>query len=1664
MPSAFGIPSDTSNIASTDPHAFGDRSRYAQQPHHHYQQEQPSYSIEDEDHVHGQYYQQQQQQQQLPPPPQLQPQPSLQAQPLYHQAYSNYSLEHESQALSALSLHASYSHASMAAGGRQYIGNGGSGVNPYRRSSLATHENSSESTYSHEYQPTAIERTAYQYALRHAMLLDAETEQLAARTRSIGSKVDHRSSIHSYSSSENETVGMSVKTVSRATGLPNLTNRTPTLVLNQRGKTPVLVDQSNDDSSIAHESPGKRLWANAKEKGWRTSLFELSDSAARRLKSDISNMSKLKDKAKNKLNSSGSTSPPPLQPPALRTTLPVRDGGLPPSIIKALAQQLESSSEASTIHPFTAACFMGMFTVLDGNENGCIPGENWTLDDLFSEFTDALQRICADFGIRDNDSAAQMVSNQKGLFYKVLQGVLQSKAQSSREAGRALLKLDDYSPASPDGGFRPRSQSELPLPAAHRQQFGQDVAAEEAERASRLASTWLRQIFNVPTAAHRQMIRELRREVDQDTFVQDLRTSLVLVKGDKSFAGRPDEFVNEHMYTIWKEREILSLEQLINSYSIMPRFMSGEDIPAGRIKLEESAILSMDYEKIASAFEYIPSNSAECYRVLIEKAIEHDIVDKYSPSDDSKYLKQLSKPATDMLHRLTIAWRIRVSYREVCYLDIIDSHCASKRLPETYLIEAFGKVERNVHNIKPIEWPIAQFNYLVSIEERIEYRVLNVVKDVIEELDQHSAEKTAYIKRLLCALLVCDAKSPMDLKKPAPLVNGRRNEVLDILEPHISFRCDCLKKQCFGDEDLEQESSFGGYATLADHVLGDYEKCREMFSEPIFKRGDRRFDIAGIVAEIETKYFWDLLKRHIDRFGYVNKDANIEAAFELCALLVKIEDLHSQYSDVPLGGISSKRLFKETVDLLLERIDMQRILVVENALKQDRTFPEFSNGKHSTSVYDVLTCFSSHAEMAKHLDWPDTETKAYFLARFMELVCVTFENYAIKMLDMFKISLNSSSADSSDQRPTSRVLSSMLKSRKYKEQALSVGASTQEAISKLDQASSREISADACINLNNLTFALERLQDIQEILGIDETMERLGGENRPSIKDATSKVALLSFKVVRAEGLQIYKQQYDTKISTDQKPYVKLARTWLDKDNVQKRSTFASTRPATTGFLNPRWNESFDLQINTRDMMSTQIEARICTRDSPSAGSQSKTRARICFTLPSSLEINADGSEDIVLELEPAGHLVLQINMDRELDDAEFYSGRMFRYLRRVVAEMQQLIVEQVSTEIREYLRQILVTQHTRHRAGKIIGAGFASIERSVQFIKRSGRQSTSKIHVTPESCREALIPLFDYLESNLHVLFVSLYETTADEVITRVWNEALVAIEDILLPPLRGSSKGIAKSLGANPLKNIYECVDFLKWYFGGGDDMDGLPLEVLEGSKYMELIKVREMYFMTIQELIDAYMDEMRRSAVPITVDEISPSKNISSSASAPQLKGGPYNPSRPYFEAPSIATSLGNNSHENYNGTGPSRLRLDHPLPPIPSSSSIHPPPPALPPRLPGQNTSGIELDHRIHLSDDSFDTESQDIRTAIVPMFSNRAPLGRSRSVWAHKNAATIRAYERKNRMVTDTGDIILRLLRLRYGPDAQKFVEDQLDSRDKQVQYGMRRISNARVTK
>jgi len=142
---------------------------------------------------------------------------------------------------------------------------------------------------------------------------------------------------------------------------------------------------------------------------------------------------------------------------------------------------------------------------------------------------------------------------------------------------------------------------------------------------------------------------------------------------------------------------------------------------------------------------------------------------------------------------------------------------------------------------------------------------------------------------------------------------------------------------------------------------------------------------------------------------------------------------------------------------------------------------------------------------------------------------------------------------------------------------------------------------------------------------------------------------------------------------------------------------------------------------------------------------------------------------------------------------------------------------------------------------------------------------STEKPRTRPEDLTDveienAILPLFDYFETNLQTLNTYLSDSAKEMVMTRVWKEILVVIEGLLIPPLSEVSSDM-KPLSDKEVDIVFKWLKFLQDYFYANGE-GPVPMEVLRNQKYRDVVSIRLYYDWHTDALMEECVRMMQQS----------------------------------------------------------------------------------------------------------------------------------------------------------------------------------------------------------
>lgn len=125
----------------------------------------------------------------------------------------------------------------------------------------------------------------------------------------------------------------------------------------------------------------------------------------------------------------------------------------------------------------------------------------------------------------------------------------------------------------------------------------------------------------------------------------------------------------------------------------------------------------------------------------------------------------------------------------------------------------------------------------------------------------------------------------------------------------------------------------------------------------------------------------------------------------------------------------------------------------------------------------------------------------------------------------------------------------------------------------------------------------------------------------------------------------------------------------------------------------------------------------------------------------------------------------------------------------------------------------------------------------------------------TQDQIDGALAPLLNYFDENFAIMKQTLTDVTMTAVMTRLWKEVLLTMENLLVPPLseKPSSK---RPLSRRELDVVYHWLDMLFAFFNAKDEETGeqlgVPAEVLKSQKWHDLASLNFFYLEDTDSLV--------------------------------------------------------------------------------------------------------------------------------------------------------------------------------------------------------------------
>ncbi|AEO70429.1 17f16ada-0943-4496-9d3d-759dd810b156 [Thermothielavioides terrestris] len=860
------------------------------------------------------------------------------------------------------------------------------------------------------------------------------------------------------------------------------------------------------------------------------------------------------------------------------------------------------------------------------------------------------------------------------------------------------------------------------------------------------------------------------------------------------------------------------------AYADLSRMLSNPESPVnsldpsfalGSLSLDDTtSIRSVDEPN----YTFIPPDPRAVYKVILQYVVSYDQLH----SDTS--VSPLSEETTDFLVELAVRWRIPQFSRYVVFVEVATRKFLDQELPPEQLYACLDLVKQpleepkkpvliqmytsGLRDIDPSRWTVVDFaGYQQSLRDLHDA----LLRDVYSLLT-HCYEPKPPTIGVVMALLNDHVYTEESFFSPRPedmaefaqqLDSGLRQQATqayrDLLDSNIP--------RSQRDWDFGHAVNLGkAVVKLADTIKKRYRKNPEILGASPF-----RALVETTLPSFEEDCH-EIIKRVLQMAKETGVEIELQDGFDLYKELVEIRKMHVEALPGKPFAFHIEGLLEPFVWRWIKNVDDKMPGFVDEAIKQDqfkvRTRHEgdipTDDERHSVSIIDIFSLFNQTTEQLLQLEWGDEVHVARFMTALAKSFAAGIGRYCEVVEQQFAREMDRQSAQ--DAAASSKTTQERW--LKYAKDAWN----TKEKIEPF------QFYPQSFVKFNNIEWAMQALDKLEKRMNVDACAEVLSRLEGP--KPAGRKPAHYVFTVKIVEGEEL--KACDPTGTSD--PYVVLC------DEYQKRLHKTRVIPGT---LNPRWDESVDITVSGPLNLIATIWDHDVIGEHDFVGRTSLKLDPVHFSdyLP----------REFWLDLDTQGRILIRVSMEGERDDIQFHFGKAFRHLKRTERDM----VRKVTSKLSMHINASLSREALRGLLNKGITASVASL-----WKKRQSHAPT----VTPAEVENALQPLFTYFDENFAIMKLTLTDATMMSVMTRLWKEVLLAIENLLVPPM-SDKPSTQKPLTQAEMDIVYRWLELLFAFFNAKDETGevlGVPADVLKSPKWHELASLNFFYFDSTETLI--------------------------------------------------------------------------------------------------------------------------------------------------------------------------------------------------------------------
>lgn len=639
---------------------------------------------------------------------------------------------------------------------------------------------------------------------------------------------------------------------------------------------------------------------------------------------------------------------------------------------------------------------------------------------------------------------------------------------------------------------------------------------------------------------------------------------------------------------------------------------------------------------------------------------------------------------------------------------------------------------------------------------------------------------------------------------------------------------ECLYAEILSKIPRDSSLSIVNLLDAADSLIEHIQLLQKRYKSPLLGFLNVSHTHAALVSGMFASDAKNMLDHIVAHVRARNEFLNYGDALEAYKSLQEIRSIYLQVSQQKGAkfAFDIENFFYPYLEAWVAESGERIQSFVENAIKNDDFKPidiENDEKKYSTSVHDIFSLIKKYLDILKGLNWQNPFHLAKIYTTLTKSICDSCLLYSNQISDIVMKDLaNTEQTSSPPPAPTG-----------WMAEMKNIVSNLQNPNDEAEVENPINFSSTTCIGLNNISEVIKQFTKLEQVLS-PESISEIVTKNVPKSRHYYTS-HIFSIRVVKAENLR------SSSDSSNIRPYMTLIDT-------QARRTIAKTR--TMDSDNPEWDEEFEITLAPNENMTM----------SATVWEEKFGAHAVCGRALLQLEprkFKHDGiAQEVYLDLDTQGRILIEIAVESEREDAVFAMGRAHRALKRSEQRITKMIVTKFS-----------------------------------KFIKRCFSRSTLKlvcgssgnVKPTQEQMDEAMKPLYNYLNMNLLVLAQYLSKEILLRVMLEAWNVVVGSADELLLPKLTSATVlknsmmgygrstlsgtnlklgwqsavssavanvtnsignlGFGKTLTANEIETVIAWLEFLciDFFYNGGY---GPPVSELKTEQYQSILLIPVYY----------------------------------------------------------------------------------------------------------------------------------------------------------------------------------------------------------------------------